>query len=637
MSPGDEALDQLIARHGPLPPDALRQLAVRLVTALAPLHATGSAHGGCIPSRILMTPAGPQLAPPTVLVTGIAPADDIHALGTVLHFAATGLPHTAPHPPEIPDPALRALVLDCLAPHPAARPTAPQLLQRLGQPAAPPPPPYPPTPPPGSRIRGWRGPTALLAGVLAAILGLALGLTYWSTDSAGSSDGSAPSGATRPGGAPNHRTGGFTWSLTKADTGSYVGLWSTPSSVVLGTNSGLTAYNAATGRQLWSWRPPDNGILCNMSHNAPTGVGAFSYGSFVSNPGIEKCDHLQTISLASGKPGWAQPVSLVGSGSTGFPDLTGGASLSIGDGVVTAAFAGPKAREHGSGGLLVADARTGRVRWSADADGTALPGGCQLSGHAQAVLNKVYALANCGSQTTLFSFPGDIDAPAAHSLGSLSDCQGPINTKTISGMMTANATHLLVGCGPPDPGGRLFTVSAATGELRRLDTTGVATGSVASLYGGAYAPVNVLMGGDTLYLPKGRDSTDADHNDGVVAIDLNTGHQRWSSSLPEASSVTLLAPTPSGASGTSGASGASGVEVLAGSADQRFRYTITGPRQAVKGPALTADQAKFFASAGAADGLLAVRAGDYLAVGFPGSHRPDQPVLGVLPPAARHD
>ncbi|WP_201305017.1 hypothetical protein [Streptomyces sp. GS7] len=101
-----------------------------------------------------------------------------------------------------------------------------------------------------------------------------------------------------------------------------------------------------------------------MSHSTSGGMGAFTYGVWATNQGIERCEHLQTVSVTSGRLGWDRPVSLVSGGSAGFPDRVGGSSMSISGNAVTAPFAGSRASGHRGTDLLSADVRTGQVRWS---------------------------------------------------------------------------------------------------------------------------------------------------------------------------------------------------------------------------------------------------------------------------------
>ncbi|MEU9504026.1 hypothetical protein [Streptomyces sp. NPDC048196] len=622
----DEALDQLINRGGPLPPGPVKELALGLAEVLVPLHAAGAAHGGLAPSTILVTSDGPRPTRSGSPAPTDSSADDIRALAKVLLFAATGVSRPGPYDlAAVADPSLRSLIADCLAEDPAVRLTAAQILQRLRpQPVAIPPmpsgpPPLPPTPPSPTRIGGRRGPVVPLVAVLATILAAALALTAWgpgSSSTAASHPPVTPPGASgRPSHAPQGKSG-FAWSLTKADTGTFVGLWSTPSTVVLGTDTGLTSYDVATGKRLWTWKPPHGGLLCNMSHSTSEGIGAFVYGRWAPKPGIERCDRLQTVSVDSGRLGWAHPVGLVAEGSTGFPDRVGGESLSISGNVVSAPFAGPRTRDHGGTDLLTADVPTGQVRWSTDFGAAAMPNGCQLSGHAQALTGTVYAVAQCGSAPRLLAF-GAASPTTPVWESPLPGCKYPVSHRTSSALMTVKADHLLVGCDLASPGAALYTLSPEASRLLPVDTSGAATITASYDYAGVHAPANVPMNADTLYLVKGENTFNA-RSDGVIAVDLATGRQRWSTTLPGVSSVTLVSPTDTG------------VEVWANAAGRPSLYTVAGPDRVTKGPALKSGKGGSFAADDPVRPPRGVRVGGHLALAFSASYGAHEMVLGVL-------
>ncbi|MFB6601734.1 hypothetical protein ACFCXR_11000 [Streptomyces noursei] len=460
---------------------------------------------------------------------------------------------------------------------------------------------------------------AVLAGVVTAILALALALTYWGPGSPPTVTASPPA---KPGQAPH---GNFAWSLSNAETSTFVGLWSTSSSVVLGSKSGLTAYDAATGDRIWSWQPPGGGLLCNMSHSTSRGLGAFTYGMWADTPGSERCDHLQTVSAATGTLGWTRAVSLVADGSTGFPDRIGGTSLSISGDVVTAPFAGSRTHGQHATDLLSADVRTGRVKWTTDFGPGPLQSGCRLTGQAQALVATVYALAECGDQARLLSF-GDGSPTRPVGMLALPGCTSvrPHTTvrRKLSGFMTVRGSRLLVGCYLSDQGGGLLSLlSAGTDRPVPLDTTGAATTAVAFGSGVTYEPADLVLSADTLYLAKANGRYTG-RTDGVIAVDLATGRQRWSTTLPSSSSVTLAAPTDSG------------VQVLAGarSPTSLSLHTVTGAHQ-VTPPSWKATS---FGVDPDLNPPRAVRAGDHLAIAFPGSYRPGQTTLGVLPLEASH-
>jgi serine/threonine protein kinase len=165
---------QAIDRFGGLPPAAVRVLTAGLAEALADIHRAGLAHRDLKPANIMLTGAGPR-----VLDFGIArpedataitrvgavvgtpgfmspeqargdlagPAGDVFSLGSVLVFAATGkepfgggatadtlrrVERARPDLDSVTDRELRELLAACLRRDPDQRPTAAELLERLG-------------------------------------------------------------------------------------------------------------------------------------------------------------------------------------------------------------------------------------------------------------------------------------------------------------------------------------------------------------------------------------------------------------------------------------------------------------------------------------------------------------------------
>jgi eukaryotic-like serine/threonine-protein kinase len=156
-------LDELTARHGPLPVDQAAQLGLELLDTLEAAHTAGLSHLDLRPANVLITPdghprlaglglatlratpgsdrrrdAGPDqatsafLAPEQVRGDPSGPAADLWALGAVLFVAVDGRP---PFGPDGSEATLTAILSDRPRPPGRAGPLAPTLTALLTKPA----------------------------------------------------------------------------------------------------------------------------------------------------------------------------------------------------------------------------------------------------------------------------------------------------------------------------------------------------------------------------------------------------------------------------------------------------------------------------------------------------------------------
>ncbi|SNX62230.1 serine/threonine protein kinase [Streptomyces sp. TLI_55] len=156
-------LSGAVGAHGPLPADSARRLFAALAEALASVHVYGVTHRDLKPQNVLLSPQGPQLidfgiargaadtaltqtgltpgtpgysAPEVIVGNQVGPAADVFALGATLAYAVTGRPPFGSGPTHAVsyrvvhedidvagvEPGLAALIQECVAKEPGARP-----------------------------------------------------------------------------------------------------------------------------------------------------------------------------------------------------------------------------------------------------------------------------------------------------------------------------------------------------------------------------------------------------------------------------------------------------------------------------------------------------------------------------------
>ncbi|MFG2991069.1 PQQ-binding-like beta-propeller repeat protein [Streptomyces sp. NPDC048257] len=299
------------------------------------------------------------------------------------------------------------------------------------------------------------------------------------------------------------------------------GPWRVGDTVVTAISSGLTAYAVADGRQKWklSLQTP----LCGVPP-LPSATGVLVVAVKETASDTSRCTHLQQIDLAAGKAGWKVAVP-----PENDRDSTGEFELAIsGD---TVAVARPAVMS----GFSVTDGRK--------LFGTSKNGGCYPAGFAGG--SRLIGIRHCPD-------PGDARAAGQAMVEELDPATGTARWShrydpdwTVGRVLSMDP--LVISAHHKDKKTWNITAFAADGTVRSRTVPGFAVSGRCNGFGNAngfqecYA---AAADADTLYLGAGKpgSSLGIDDTDQVVALDLNTGKERWrSAEQPEGRTMWPLA------------------------------------------------------------------------------------------------
>ncbi|WP_328789402.1 outer membrane protein assembly factor BamB family protein [Streptomyces sp. NBC_00273] len=287
---------------------------------------------------------------------------------------------------------------------------------------------------------------------------------------------------------------------------SQYGPWRVGDTVVSAIPSGFTGYAAADGKE--KWKLPLQTPLCGVPP-APSAQGKIVVGVKESTSEGSPCTHLQQIDLATGRAGWKVPLP-----PENKFDTTTQFELAIsGDTVVVA-------RAAVMSGFSVTDGHK--------LFGTSSPNGCYPS--AVAGGSRLIGIRHCPD-------PNDVRAPGQAVVEELDPATGAARWSykyapdwTVGRVLSIDP--LVIAAHHKDKKTWNLTAFAADGTVRSQSTPAFGVSGRCNGFGNAsgfqecYA---VAADADSLYIGAGKPGTtlDTEVTDQVVAVDLNTGKERW--------------------------------------------------------------------------------------------------------------
>ncbi|MFE6835209.1 PQQ-binding-like beta-propeller repeat protein [Streptomyces sp. NPDC057705] len=287
---------------------------------------------------------------------------------------------------------------------------------------------------------------------------------------------------------------------------SQYGPWRVGDVVVKAIATELTGYGATDGQDRWKLPLPTR--LCAVPP-APTADGKLVVGLKESTSESSHCTHLQLIDLATGKAGWkvAVPAENAYDSSTEFEIAISGDTVAL-------------ARSAVMSGFSVTDGRK--------LFGTSKTDGCTPSAFGGG--SRLIGLRNCFD-------PGDATARGQSMIEELDPATGTSKWSykydkgwTVGRVLSVDP--LVVAAHHDDRKTWNITAFTADGKVRSQSAAGFGVSGRCNGFGngsGFQECYAAVADADTLYIGAGKPAATLDTEDTnqVVAVDLNTGKERW--------------------------------------------------------------------------------------------------------------
>ncbi|MEV7559527.1 PQQ-binding-like beta-propeller repeat protein [Streptomyces sp. NPDC089795] len=290
-----------------------------------------------------------------------------------------------------------------------------------------------------------------------------------------------------------------------AGTSQY-GPWRMGDTVIGAIPGGFTAYAAADGQE--RWKLPLQTPLCGIPP-APSASGKLVVGLKESSSESSRCTHLQQIDLTTGRAGWKIPLPPENAydSSAQFEPVISGDTVVV-------------ARSAVMSGFSVTDGRK--------LFGTSSPNGCYPYGFAGG--SRLIALRQCPD-------PKDVVARGQAMVEELDPATGAARWSykyapdwTVGRVLSVDP--LVVTAHHKDKKTWNLTAFAADGTVRSQGSPTFGVSGRCNGFGhsdGFQECYAVAADADSVYLGAGKPGAvlDTDATNQVVAVDLNTGKERW--------------------------------------------------------------------------------------------------------------